>query len=129
MEPVVILSKSDSHGFIRRVSRFMEEHGVRTIYSDNNTTSIHVQQNESILRLIDLTSPYLVATLEAAIIMEEEIIPAYRSGVNTSMERFYDLMEIVDYLSELQGSRRERKYTQAYFTELWTDDLAFDDNG
>ena len=125
MEPLVRVSKSDDTGLIDDVSTFLDAHDIRHNVGQNGDTDLlTVQSLESIERLVGLLEPYLVATLEPAVILVEEIIPRYRSGVNRSERAFYETMGLVDRLGVLGTSSRERTYTQAYFAELW--DIAED---
>lgn len=90
---------------------------------DSGGWRLELTQREDSQRFCRLVSPYLVVRPEQARLYAEVLVPAMEQGKTGSKDGFIRLVEVIDQIDELNPRPRSRKYDEAYFRDLWADDL------
>lgn len=124
LSPVVGISRSNSGALFQHIEQFLEAYGIE--YSmrksqPGHSTGFTIMQPDEIRKFADAAGPYLIAEHRSAVLLVEEVLPAYESGVNQSKEAFFEVMAVVEDIHEIHG--KESKYSQDYFADKWSDDV------
>ena len=120
LHPVARLTIKDKNHIKQHIEQFLDAYNVKyNVQKNEYHWLIAIQQPESIQKFGDAIGPFLLEQRRDGALLINEVIPAFQEDLNSSKQRFYEIMSIADKLVD----GKNRKYTQQYFKELWEDEL------
>jgi hypothetical protein len=106
---------------VQKLDDFCAKNGVRSYVSETNGQfKFVVKSPRDVHRMLELIEPYFMERAEVANILMESLIPELQRGDYLSdKETFLELVEMIDYIKELNPQGREQQYNEGYFREEW----------
>jgi|APHM01.1.fsa_nt_gi hypothetical protein len=105
------------------LDEFCQEHNLKPGFRDEPTNYVlRIGRRADIEKLLRLVEPYMIAKVEPAMILLNEILPGLNDRRHSSKKGFIELMGYVDDVkrcSEATDKLSDAKYTQEYFRDEW----------
>jgi hypothetical protein len=96
---------------------FCEEHNI-VVNESKRKGNIQITNTDSIVHLLKLVQPYLLAKREISEILIDDLIPQIKGGMDTKGD-FIETVKLVDKIREGTNDRGKTKYDEQFFREEW----------
>jgi hypothetical protein len=121
LRPIIrIYIPETSEAMVGKIEAYCDDYGVKTTRTHKEASHsycIHIRDRASIRRFLEPMMDWLVIQYEAAIIMLDEILPAFEEGKHTDPEGFVEILRIAQPMRV--GPRGEDQLRAEDFAEKW----------
>jgi hypothetical protein len=105
-------------GVLGFLDEFCENHGLRPRRRETDTGyRLEISKRDDIDHFLRLVRPYLIARMEVADLLLDDLIPMLDEGIQSDEDGFLRIMDVVDQIRDHTHGTGQRKYDKDYFLD------------